>query len=119
MDKAGNRDHAQSLIASYPSGVHLVDGTTLRALRMVPAANASANQILFAAAGTRTAQDLTMTAMINDVNSPVQLSDRPLLTSYCNLIAEILRFFRVLSTCSILHDVILFSILYQSKWLVT
>ena len=85
LDKADNRDHAQSLFASDRNGIHLVNGTALRALRVLPAPNANANTINLAVTATNVAQLAAIIVLENDAASPITIVDRPLLLSYCQL----------------------------------
>ena len=85
VDKADNRDQAQSLFASDRNGIFLAEGRILRNLRVNPAPTASANQVALAGAATRVAQGSAVLALVADPNHFVVREDTPLLMSYCSL----------------------------------
>jgi hypothetical protein len=84
-DKSDSRDQASSLFVLDKLATHLTDGEALRALYTAPRASASQATITAAAVALRVQQDTEITALVNDVSSPVKESDRITLAQHCEL----------------------------------
>ena len=94
LDKADNRDFAQSLFATDRNGIFLANGLALRLLRIIPPPTATPNQINTAAIGTRIAQAQAITVLIGGPLSPIVAADQPVLLSYCDLTVGEFQIFR-------------------------